>query len=170
MRAERDDALGLGGLLPSSPGRPSVGYFDASAHRIISDLSAFVGHNNPAKHKILAAGDLNMFYGSIRSRLSMPKRERTVWRRMRALGLEFLGPQEPQGRCAGSAPTDVSSNTKNVPTVYYAGGGPETAVNQLDYAFASRGYPRRPPRVSAAGLQSPANEARRSGPHAFLTI
>ena len=35
--------------------------------------------------------------------------------------------------------------------------------------FRSAGYPRRPPRVSAAGLQSPANEARRSGPHAFLT-
>ncbi len=113
---------------------------DASAHRIISDLSAFIGHANPAKHRILAAGDLNMFHGAIGSRLSMPKRERTVWDRMQALGLEFLGPQAPHGRRAESAPTDVPSDTKNVPTAYYAGGGPDTAVNQLDYAFASRGF------------------------------
>ena len=125
---------------PSAKSSWKVGYSDASAHRIISDLSAFIGHNDPAKHKILAAGDLNMFYGSIRSRLSMPKRECTVWGRMRALGLTFLGPQAPDGRRAGSAPTDVPSDTENVPTIYYAGGGPETAVNQLDYAFASRGF------------------------------
>lgn len=32
---------------------------DASTHRIISDLSQFIGHSNPRKHRILAAGDLN---------------------------------------------------------------------------------------------------------------
>ena len=42
-------------------------------------------------------------------------------------------------RRAESAPTDVPSDTKNVPT-YYARGEPDTAVNQLDYAFASRGF------------------------------
>ena len=36
-----------------------------------------------------------MFYGAIGSRLSLPKRDRTVWDRMQALGLEFLGPQAP---------------------------------------------------------------------------
>ena len=117
-----------------------VGYSDASAHRIISDLSAFIGHRDPAKHRILAAGDLNMFYGATGWKLSLPERERTVWDRMQALGLEFLGPQSPHGRRAESAPTDVPSDTKNVPTVYYPGGSPETAANQLDYAFASRGF------------------------------
>ena len=37
-----------------------VGAADVSAHRILSDLSAFIGHGNPAKHRILAAGDLNI--------------------------------------------------------------------------------------------------------------
>ena len=35
----------------------SVGASDVSAHRIISDLSAFIGHVDPSKHRILAAGD-----------------------------------------------------------------------------------------------------------------
>ena len=113
---------------------------DASAHRIISDLSAFIGHSNPTKHRILAAGDLNMFYGATGSRLSLPERNGTVWDRMQALGLEFLGPQAPHGRSADSVPDDVPSDTKNVPTFYRPGGRPETAVNQLDYAFASRGF------------------------------
>ena len=113
-------------------------YSDASAHRIISDLSAFIGHRDPAKHRILAAGDLNMFYGATRRKLSMPDRERTVWDRMQVLGLQFLGPQAPHGR-SGKSPIDVPSDTKNVPT-YYSGRGPTTAVNQLDYAFASRGF------------------------------
>ena len=115
-------------------------YSDASAHRIISDLSAFIGHYDPTKHRILAAGDLNMFYGAIGSKWSLPERERTVWDRMRALGLEFLGPQAPHGRRAKTAPLDVSPDTKNVPTYYRPGTRPETAVNQLDYAFASRGF------------------------------
>ena len=82
---------------PSTKSSWGVGYSDASAHRIISDLSAFIGHSDPTKHRILAAGDLNMFYGAIGSRLSLPKRDRTVWDRMQALGLEFLGPQAPHG-------------------------------------------------------------------------
>ena len=125
---------------PSTKSSWRVGYSDASAHRIISDLSTFIGHRDPARHRILAAGDLNMFYGATGRRLSLPERERTVWDRMQALGLEFLGPQATDGRRLEPVPTDVPSDTRNVPTVYYAGGGPETAANQLDYAFASRGF------------------------------
>ncbi len=125
---------------PSTNSSWRVGCSDASAHRIISDLSAFIGHADPARHRILAAGDLNMFYGATGTRLSLPERERTVWERMKALGLEFLGPQAPHGRSAGTAPADVPSDTKNVPTYYKPGDGPETAANQLDYAFASRGF------------------------------
>ena len=44
------------------------------------------------------------------------------------------------GIALATSPTDVSSATKNVPTAYYARGGPDTAVNQLDDAFASRGF------------------------------
>ena len=57
---------------PSTKSRWRVGYADASAHRILSDLSAFIGHADPTKQRILAAGDLNMFYGAIGSRLSLP--------------------------------------------------------------------------------------------------
>lgn len=114
-------------------------YADASAHRILSDLSAFISPTNRTEHRILAAGDLNMFYGAKDSRLSMPEREGTVWARMKALGLEFLGPQAPHGRRASGSPDDVPEDTKNVPT-FYRSGGPEAAVNQLDYAFASRGF------------------------------
>ena len=124
---------------PSTKSRWKVGCSDASAHRIISDLSAFIGSLDPSTHRILAAGDLNMFYGATGHKLSVPERERTVWDRFEALGLEFLGPQHPNGRPASSQPTDVPKDTKNVPTVYYRR-GPETAVNQLDYVFASRGF------------------------------
>ena len=69
------------------------------------------------------------------------ERERTVWDRFKALGLEFIGPQWPDAcRQTSSQPTDVPSDTKNVPTFYSPGGSPETAVNQLDYAFASCGF------------------------------
>ena len=115
-------------------------YSDASAHRIISDLSTFIGHSDPETHRILAAGDLNMFYGATGSRLSLPERDRTVWNRMQALGLEFLGPQLPHGRRAEATPDDVPADTMNVPTYYHRGTGPEGAKNQLDYAFASRGF------------------------------
>ena len=117
-----------------------VGASDVSAHRIISDLSAFVGHTNPSKHRILAAGDLNMFYGATGHSLSLPERERTVWARMEALGLEFLGPQAPGGRQAASPPPDVPADTRNVPTHYPPGRSPAEADRQLDYAFASRGF------------------------------
>ena len=130
-----------------------VGCADASAHRIISDLSAFIGHRDPTKHRILAAGDLNMLYGATGAKLALPERDRTVWERMQALGLEFLGPQAPHGRPAESAPADVPADTKNVPTVYYARGGPETAVNQVDYAFASRGFHEK---VSVRAMNRPA--------------
>ena len=94
--------------LSRSPWRTSVS--DVSAHRIFSDLSAFIGHDDPPRYSILAVGDLNMFYGATGRSLSLPERERTVWARMEVLGLEFLGPQAPSGnwrrsRCASPHPS-----------------------------------------------------------------
>ena len=105
----------------------------------MSDLSAFIGHTNPPTHRILAAGDLNMFYGAIGSRVSLPQRDHTVWDRRQALGLEFLGPQAPHGRRAETTPDDVPPDMKNVPTSSRRS-GPAPAVTQLDDAFASRGF------------------------------
>ena len=119
--------------------RSSWIYSDASAHRILSDLSVFVGHRDPGRHRILAAGDLNMIFGATGWQLSLPERESTVWDRVRALGLEFLGPQAPHGRSSESPPADVPPDTQNVPT-FHSRGGPKDAANQLDYVFASRGF------------------------------
>ena len=117
-----------------------VGASDVSAHRILSDLSAFIGHVDPANHRILAAGDLNMFYGATGRVLSLPERERTVWDRMSALGLEFLGPQAPDGRPSATPQPDVPADTMNIPTYYTTRQSPAEADRQLDYAFASRGF------------------------------
>ena len=116
-------------------------YSDGSAHRIISDLSAFVGSMDPSTHRILVAGDLNICF---RTRDSFGDgfgvRERTVWDRMAAIGLEFLGPQYPNGRKAVPTPSYLPPDSKNVPTFHSRKQSPSTAENQLDYAFASRGF------------------------------
>ena len=130
------------GAHPSTHRRPGSAS-DVSAHRILSDLSIFIDDDpgHATGHRILTAGDLNMFYGATGRRLSMPVRERTVWDRFEALGLEFLGPQAPNGRQAATLPPDVPADTRNVPTHYDKGHeSPATARRQLDYAFASRGF------------------------------
>lgn len=45
---------------PATRSKWSVGFPDASAHRAISDLSAFIGHEDPGSHRILVAGDFSM--------------------------------------------------------------------------------------------------------------
>ena len=127
---------------PSTGTTWSVGYADASSHRITSDLSAFIGSTDPATHRILAAGDLNMIHGATGGNpLAPPARDRTVTDRMKALGLEFLGPQHPEGgRQASPTPQGLPPDTRNVPTYHTTTKTPATAENQLDYAFASRGF------------------------------
>ena len=80
-----------------------------------------------------------MIYGATGRTLSLPERQLTVWDRFKALGLEFLGPQAPNGRQASAPPPDVPAETKNVPTFYPVGKSAGDATVQLDYAFASRG-------------------------------
>ncbi len=118
-----------------------AGYSDASTHRIISDISAFIGDLDSSTHRILAAGDLNTVFGSKDTKLVLPDRDRTVFERMDALGLEFVGPRYPDGRRTDPIPYGLPEDTKNTPT-YYAPRArmPENAVNQLDYVFASRGF------------------------------
>ena len=115
---------------PSVETKWSSGYADASAHRIISDLSAFIGDLDPSTHRILAAGDLNTYYDSIKHRYTMPARDQTVFWRMAAIGLEFLGPQVPNGRRVPNTKT-VPPDTQNVVTY---------KDFQLDYVFASCGF------------------------------
>ena len=127
---------------PHANSKWSVGYPDGSAHSIISDLSAFIGNTDPGTHRILAAGDLNMAFGATDDDpQALTARERTVTDRMDALGMEYLGPRYPAGRRASPTPRGLPPDTLNVPTYYaHADSDPETAQNQLDHAFASRGF------------------------------
>ncbi|MDE0697163.1 MAG: hypothetical protein OXH76_15180 [Boseongicola sp.] len=81
-----------------------------------------------------------MFCGATCGPLSLPERERTVWSRFKALDLEFLGPQAPDGRPAAVRQPDVDANTRNVPTCRTRQQSPAKANRQLDYVFASRGF------------------------------
>ncbi|MCY4369692.1 MAG: hypothetical protein OXF41_09810 [bacterium] len=123
----------------STNSRWRVGYPDGSAHRIISDISAFIGSTDPSTHRIVAAGDLNMAFSGNDDDPFMV-RERSVTDRMDALGLELLGPQYPAGRRAEPTPAYLPSDTRNVPTYHTVAQSPETADSQLDWAFASRGF------------------------------
>ena len=141
---------------PSVKTKWPVGHADGSAHRIISDLSAFIGDTDPSTHRILAAGDLNMIYGSLgNSWQSLARREQTVFDRMEALGLAFVGPQQPAGGLACPADPDLPEDSGNVMTRYdnrKKGATPSDARHQLDYVFASRGLHER---VQARALNKP---------------
>ena len=74
-------------------------YADGAVHRLISDISVFVGQQSG--HRILAAGDLNILHGyGENGSVYWASRYATVFDRMRALGLSFVGPQAPAGRRA----------------------------------------------------------------------
>lgn len=105
-------------------------------------------------HRILAAGDLNMSYGDLDVLpQNLAARAQTVFDRMDALGLELLGPQAPEGgRQADPTPAWLPPDTRNVPTYRSNRQTPETAVNQLDYVFASRGFHEQ---VAVRALNSP---------------
>ena len=111
---------------------------DASAHRVVSDLSAFIGKQNG--HRILAAGDLNILhgYGELGNKY-WGARYGTVFTRMEALGLSFVGPQKPNGRQAAPWPKELPPDSKDVPTYYSNRQTPATATRQLDFVFASKG-------------------------------
>ena len=125
-----------------STGRRSAQFSDGSTHRIISDLSAFIGSADPGTHRILAAGDLNLIHGATRSQSTVhPVRDRTVLDRMDALGLEFLGPRYPAGRRADPAPPGTASrHAQRADVPPRRTESPATPRIQLDYVFASRGF------------------------------
>ncbi len=92
-------------------------YADGSVHRLISDLSVFVGSERG--HRVIAAGDLNIYHGyGERSSKHWAGRYDTVFGRMAALGLPFVGPQAPCGRQADPRPGIVPASSQNVPTFH----------------------------------------------------
>lgn len=127
-------------------------YADASVHRLISDLSAVIGSQRG--HRIIVAGDLNILNGYGESGSSYwQSRYATVFSRMEALGLTFVGPQAPDGGYQAEPwPPELPKGSRNVPTYRTAVDRPETATRQLDFVFASHALESRL-RVSA--LNSP---------------
>ena len=124
---------------PTTKKRPGL-HADISVHRILSDIQVFMSYAGPSRYRILAAGDLNMVYTPSRPDAWFP-RERVVWDRFEALGLEFLGPQVPNGHQPEAQQPGTDADTKNVPTYYTRQQGhAANALSQLDYAFASRGF------------------------------
>lgn len=59
--------------------------------------------------------------------------------RFEALGLQFAGPQAPEGgRQADPWPKELPKTSKNIPTYHTTHQTPETATRQLDFVFASK--------------------------------
>ena len=111
-------------------------YADASAHRLLSDLSSIV--TTESKHRLIVAGDFNILnrYGEDGHRY-WKARYSTVFDRAEAMGLSFVGPQSPNGRQADPRPPELPEGSKDVPTYYTTRQGPMGATRQLDFVFAS---------------------------------
>ena len=110
---------------------------DASVHRLISDISSFIGHQK--KHKLIVSGDLNILYGygELGSKY-WAGRHQSVFNRMSAIGVPFIGPQAPDGGSqAAPWPKELPTESRNVPTFHTNTQNPETATRQLDFVFAS---------------------------------
>jgi endonuclease/exonuclease/phosphatase family metal-dependent hydrolase len=124
---------------------------DASAHRLVSDVSLLVGSQRG--HRIIVSGDLNILYGYGENRSPYwARRYMTVFDRMEAIGLRFVGPQSPNGVQADPWPTELPADSKNVPTFRRHRHDPSTATRQLDFVFASESIAAR---VHAAALNRP---------------
>ena len=131
-------------------------FADASVHRLISDLAIFIGSERG--HHIIVAGDLNVLhgYGEDGNRY-WASRYATVFDRMKALGLQFMGPQAPHGRQANPMPGELPGDSLNVPTFHTRHQTPATATRQLDFVFASESLA---PRITVRAL----NEVEDWGP------
>lgn len=111
-------------------------YADASVHRLVSDLAVLIGRQSG--HRIIAAGDLNILYGYGEGGSAFwARRYDTVFKRMEAMGIPFVGPQAPNGRHAEPWPTELPVESNNVPTYYTTRMTPAQAMRQLDFVFAS---------------------------------
>jgi len=114
-------------------------YADASAHRLISDLSALV--STQSMHRIIVAGDWNILHGY--GELGSPywgQRYQTVFDRMEAIGFKYAGPTQPNGIAADPRPVELPNWLAgiDVPTYRTLPTNPASGQRQLDFVFVSR--------------------------------
>jgi endonuclease/exonuclease/phosphatase family metal-dependent hydrolase len=89
-------------------------------------------------HRIVAAGDLNVLHGyGEEGSPYWARRYATVFERMRAMGVPFVGPQSPEGRQADPWPAELPRDSRNVPTFRTNSMSPGAEQRQLDHVFAS---------------------------------
>lgn len=113
-------------------------YADASAHRIISDLAAVAAYQRA--QRVIVAGDWNILHGyGEGGNAYWGGRYQTVFDRLEAMGLTFIGPQAPDGgRQADPWPDELPTDSRDVATHRRHRNDPATATRQLDFVFASR--------------------------------
>lgn len=136
---------------PDSSASQSWILADASVHRLISDISSLIGTQKG--HKIIAAGDLNILYGyGEEGSLYWKNRYISIFSRMKAIGMSFVGPQYPDGGIqANPWPEELPLDSLNVPTFRSDRKNPLTATRQLDFVFASDSLH---PRINVKALNS----------------
>ena len=111
-------------------------YADASAHRIISDLSALIDRQEG--HRIIVSGDWNILHGyGDHGSDYWERRYRTVFDRLEAIGLRFVGPQMPNGQPAEHPASELPANSHDLPTYRTRRNDPTSGQRQLDFVFAS---------------------------------
>lgn len=127
------------------PGDERSIYSDASAHRILSDLSQHLtqGNQDPADPwhmPLIVAGDWNILHGyGEDGDPYWGARYASVFDRAEALGLSFVGPKiNAASRQADPWPVELPSGSRDVPTFRPSGRTPGTESRQLDFVFASR--------------------------------
>ena len=108
---------------------------DASLHRVISDMSLFIGRQKAPRRRIISAGDLSVYRGWGEDKSEYWKgRYATVFDRMKAIGMPFVGPECPNGRQPERPwPETMPECSKNVATYRHSSG----TEYQLDFVFAS---------------------------------
>lgn len=111
-------------------------FADASAHRLISDVSSLIASKRG--HRVIVAGDFNLLRGyGENGDVYWKGRYETVFARMAALGLPCVGPRFPHGRCADPWPEELPRESSNVPTYRSTRQGVSAESRQLDFVFAS---------------------------------
>jgi len=110
-------------------------YADASAHRLVSDLSYFAATQKD--QRLIIAGDWNILRGyGENANAYWGSRYDTVFSRMKTIGIPLIGPEHPHGRQADPWPAEMPRDSLAVPT-FSASGAAERGTRQLDFAFAS---------------------------------